>query len=58
MFTDVIPNFDGTPPLLNEFTDACEELIINYGNSNSDIQKNSLVELLTINSEVKHKKTF
>lgn len=43
MFIDVIPNFDGTPSLLN---DACEEIINNYGSSEGKIQNKFLVRAI------------
>lgn len=46
MFIDVIPNFDGTPSLLNDFIDACDELIDNYGNSESDVQNKFLIRAI------------
>lgn len=46
MFIDVIPNFDGTPSLLNDFIDACEELIHNYGHSESDVQNKFLTRAI------------
>lgn len=46
MFIDVIPNFDGTHPLLNYFIDACDGLINNYGNCESEMQNKFLIRAI------------
>lgn len=38
MFIDVVPRFDGTPSVLNDFLSACDELVLTYGSRENPVQ--------------------